>query len=123
MKNLFVFLGSIAFIAIAGASGCGSCCKANPPAAKMKSVSFNKTSQPKTITLKITGMDCAGCAKYLHMALSKTNGVMGDEVKYPGDIAVVKYDPSRITEKDIISVIEKAGYKAVAIKDKTVNTL
>lgn len=68
--------------------------------------------EPKTVTLKITGMTCAGCAGSIHTALSKKNGIINDEVKYPGDVAIIKYDPAKIKEDEIIKIIEKAGYKA-----------
>ncbi len=45
-------------------------------------------------------------------------GVISDEVKYPGDIAIIKYEASKISEKEIIAVIEKAGYKAEVQKEK-----
>lgn len=63
-------------------------------------------------------MSCAGCANSIHTALSKTDGVISDEVKYPGDIAVIKYDASKISEKEIITVIEKTGFKAEVQKEK-----
>ncbi len=73
-------------------------------------------NEPKTITLKITGMTCAGCSKTIHSSLSKKDGILENEVKFPGDLAVIKYDPTKITEKEIITVVEKAGYKAELVK-------
>ena len=66
-------------------------------------------------------MSCAGCANHIHKVLSKTDGVISDEVKYPGNIATVKYDASKISEEQIIKVIEKAGYKAEVQKENKVN--
>ena len=37
-------------------------------------------------------------------------------VKFPGDVAIVKYDPDKITENEIIDVIVKTSYKAEVIK-------
>lgn len=121
MKSLLIFLGSIALIATANVCGCGVC-KANAAGKTVKQSQFLINEEPKTVTLKITGMSCAGCASHIHTALSKTEGVISDEVKYPGDIATVKYDASKISEKEIIAVIEKTGYKAEVIKSKDKKT-
>lgn len=121
MKSLLIFLGSIAFIATANVCGCGVC-KANAADITVKQSQFLINKEPKTVTLKITGMSCAGCASHIHTALSKTEGVISDEVKYPGDIATVKYDASKISEKEIITVIENTGYKAEVIKNKDKKT-
>jgi copper chaperone CopZ len=62
-------------------------------------------------------MSCAGCASHIHSVLSKTDGVISDEVKYQGDIAIIKYDASKISENEIIAVIEKTGYTAEVQKE------
>ncbi len=72
----------------------------------------------KTVKLKVTGMTCGGCSSRIHNALKKKEGIIDDEVEYPSDLAVVKYDPDKITEEEIIKVIKKAGFTAVVIKDK-----
>ncbi len=120
MKNIFLFLGAIILMSAANVCGCGVC-KAKATDKTANQFSLNDKEEPKTVTFKITGMSCAGCASHIHTALSKNGGVISDEVKYPGDVATIKYDASKISEKEIISVIEKAGYKAEVIKDK-INT-
>lgn len=121
MKNLIVFFGAVILMAAANVCGCGVC-KANAADKAVKQSQFLINGEPKTVTLKITGMSCAGCASHIHTALSKTDGVISDEVKYPGDIATVKYDASKVSEKEIIAVIEKTGYKAEVIKNKDKKT-
>lgn len=80
--------------------------------------SFNYTvSEPKTITLKITGMSCSGCANNIHHVLSVKNGIIESEVKYPDNVAIIKYDPEKISLEEIIATIEKAGYKAELINE------
>lgn len=117
MKSILILLVSIAFIATANVCGFGVC-KANAADKTVKQSQFLMKEEPKTVTLKITGITCAGCASHIHTALSKTDGVINDEVKYPGDVAIIKYDASKISEKEIIAVIEKTGYKAEVIKSK-----
>lgn len=117
MKNLIIFLGAIVIMSAANVCGFGVC-KANAADKTVKQSQFLNKEEPKTVTLKITGMTCAGCASHIHTALSKTEGVINDEVKYPGDVAIIKYDASKISEKEIIAVIEKTGYKAAVLEPK-----
>lgn len=117
MKNVLFVLGAVMLMAAANVCGCGVC-KANAAAKISKQSKFNISEEPKIVTLKITGMSCAGCASHIHTALSKTEGVISDEVKYPGDMATIKYDGSKISEKEIIAVIEKTGYRVEVIKNK-----
>ncbi|RMF22254.1 MAG: copper chaperone [Bacteroidetes bacterium] len=68
--------------------------------------------ETKTIKLKVTGMTCAGCANHISNALKKLDGVLGEDVQYPGDVAFVTFVPGKVDEKAIIAAIEEAGYKA-----------
>ena len=79
------------------------------------------TTQEKTekVTLKISGMTCSGCAKHIHKALTELKGIVDNEVRYPGDIAVVTYQPGEIKVEEIIRAIEKSGYKAKKLKSKS----
>lgn len=114
MKNLILGFSLLAFFGATQVCGCGAC-QASAHPISYKTVS---TDEPKEVTLKITDMSCAGCSNHIHTALSKTAGIISDDVKFPGDIATVKYDASKISEKEIIAVIENAGYKAEILTDK-----
>lgn len=77
------------------------------------------TQEIETVKLKVSGLTCAGCASHLYKVLEKTNGVMDNSVEYPGDIAVVEYDPKQTSPKKIIATIEeKTSYKAVVLVAK-----
>lgn len=78
--------------------------------------------EQKTVTLKITGMTCAGCANNISSVLEKMEGVISEEIEYPGDVNTVTYDPQKTNEKEIIAAIEKIGYKANVIKAKNNKT-
>lgn len=75
-------------------------------------VSAQTTEQETTrekeasVEIKVTGMTCGGCASHVHQVLSETEGVIDNSVKYPGDIAIVKYDPKKISPKGIAESIE-----------------
>ncbi len=73
-----------------------------------------ETKKPETsqwVTLKVTGMTCAGCASHIHKALSEKAGVLDQEVKYPGDLVRVKFDPDKIKGPEVQRTIETLGYK------------
>jgi len=119
MKNLFLIAAVALFFPVSSAwSYHGS-----PDETKI--ISFNHVnSGSKSVTLEITGMTCSGCASHVSTALSSVDGILEEEVMYPGNIAVIKYNPEKVSVEEIIAAIEKTGYKA-SIKiegEKTQNT-
>lgn len=73
----------------------------------------------KTVKLKITGMTCAGCSSKVATALKALDGVVEQKVEYPGDLATVKYNPAKTSVAAIIKAIEKSGFKAVMVSEKS----
>jgi periplasmic mercuric ion binding protein len=86
----------------------------------VKKIEINKPVQEKikTITLKVTGMTCAGCSISLQKEIKSVEGVIENDVKYPGDIAIIKYDSTKITIDELVKVIENKGYIAEIFKGK-----
>lgn len=117
MKNSIFSLGAIFLMTAAYVCGCGVC-KANVEVKVVKQSSLISKDSPKTVTLKVTGMSCAGCANHVSKALKNVNGIIEESVKFPGDIAIVKYDASKTKPEAFIKAIEEAGYKAEVIKSK-----
>jgi len=76
--------------------------------------------EPKTVKLKITGMTCAGCSNHVATTLKSIDGVLEQKVEYPGDLAIVKYNPAKTSVAEIIKAIEKIGYKAAVSEKATV---
>ncbi len=72
----------------------------------------------RTIEIKVTGMTCAGCNSNLSNVLTEIPGVTDNDVKYPGDIAVVKYNYEKIKPVDIVKLIEKNTTYTAEIVDK-----
>ncbi len=64
------------------------------------------------ITLPITGMSCASCVNRVEKALTKTEGVIGASVNLAAEKAKVEYDPAVCEPKDLVGVVEDAGYGA-----------
>lgn len=63
------------------------------------------------ITLKIEGMDCAGCAATVEKGLSKLNGIKRADVNFATGKAAIEYDPKKVNLLTITKTISKFGYK------------
>lgn len=124
-KIFSALAGMVTFLAVQvffSNSARAQCCK--PPSEANAEIGVNSIhvlqSKTEKVKLKITGLTCAGCASNLHKVLSETNGIFKNSVEYPGDLAVVEYDPKKITTDEIIKTIEdKTSYKAVIHKEET----
>lgn len=109
MKTILIIASSL--LLLAGTQMCGSFAIA-------QTSSFSNTvNEIKTVKLKITGMTCAGCSNHVSSVLKNIDGVIEQNVGYPGDIATIKYDASKTNPTEMIKAIEKAGYNAVSINE------
>ena len=85
---------------------------------KAQSLSRRKAGIPilsgkyEKIALNITGMHCASCAKTIETALKKAQGIAGAQVNFALEKAYIEFDRDKITSGVLISLVEKAGYKA-----------
>jgi len=75
----------------------------------------------KEVSISIEGMTCEiGCARTIQSKLSKTEGVEFAKVNFEKKKGVVKYDANKVSEKQIVAVVEKiAGgdlYKVTEIE-------
>lgn len=59
----------------------------------------------------ILGMHCASCAVAIEQALKNHAGVREVLVRYPGEEGVVVYDTQKISETELISLINSLGYR------------
>ena len=66
----------------------------------------------KDIKLKIEGMHCTGCSNRLEKVLNNIEGVEKAKVSFEENEATITYDDGKVSEKQIISEIEEAGFKA-----------
>lgn len=64
------------------------------------------------VTLQISGMHCASCALLIERELMQTPGVKEARVSFAAEKAWVVFDPGTTTVKDLIQVVENAGYRA-----------
>ncbi|MBI3952194.1 MAG: copper ion binding protein [Acidobacteria bacterium] len=69
-------------------------------------------SQLATATIRVEGMTCGGCAALVHQVLAKREGVKFVEVNLEKKQAIVKYDPAKVTPKQLAEAINQTGFKA-----------
>lgn len=65
----------------------------------------------KSIYLPIKGMSCASCVRTVDRALNKLPGVENVVVNLNTEKALLDYDDSKISVKDILNSVEEAGYE------------
>jgi Cd2+/Zn2+-exporting ATPase len=69
-----------------------------------------------SVRLSIPGMDCPPCATKVDKSLRRVDGVTETTLQPTTGSATVTYDPERVSETDVVSAVERAGY-AVADQD------
>ncbi len=104
---------SIALLTLGIAQANAQCCK---PTSDNPTTEKTSLGTPETLKLKITGMTCAGCSNHISSALKAVDGVIEESVEYPGDLAIITFDPDKTNTEAIIKVIRKIGYKVEIIK-------
>jgi copper chaperone len=71
----------------------------------------------ETLQLKVKGMSCqAGCANGIDKMLGQQEGIVESKTTFDSSSSEIKYDKSKISEKEIIALIEERGFKTKAIK-------
>ena len=72
----------------------------------------------KTIKLEVKGMSCQeGCANGLDATFKKISGIIKSKTSFDNSNSEITFDESKITEKEIIAIIEKRGFKAKLIEN------
>ena len=67
-----------------------------------------------SVTFKIEGMHCDGCATRITTLLEKEAGVRDAAVSFADGEARVKYNPHTVREDRLIEVIEAGGFTVLA---------
>ena len=80
------------------------------------STSLAKTT---TVTLRVKGMTCGGCATAIANALKSTEGVEEVQVSYKRGTAVVKFDDQKVTVVKLREVINNTGFVCELPKSAT----
>ena len=66
----------------------------------------------ETITLKVNGMTCQGCARSVAKVLQGLPGVSGVEVSLGNGEAQVSYEPREVSVEKLKAAVDAAGYEA-----------
>ncbi len=64
-----------------------------------------------TVTFKVEGMHCGGCAETLQALLARSAGVQKAAASFDEGEARVLYDSQTVTEEQLVAVVEKAGFR------------
>jgi P-type Cu+ transporter len=67
----------------------------------------------RRVSIPVSGMTCAACARRVEKALSGTNGVRMAGVNFATEKATVEYDPGVAGVRDLERAVEGAGYGVV----------
>ncbi len=67
----------------------------------------------KTVTFRIEGMHCGGCADTIKTLVEKQPGVQMAMVSFDEGQARVLYDPRSIGEERLVTVVEEPGFRVV----------
>jgi Cu+-exporting ATPase len=86
---------------------------ANAPAQK-KSRS-NKKSKTLTTTVAVEGMTCGACTSAIESGFKDVEGVYQFNISLLANRAVLVHDPSKLTEDQIVEIIEDRGFDAKVI--------
>ncbi|MBL4569263.1 MAG: heavy-metal-associated domain-containing protein [Flavobacteriaceae bacterium] len=59
------------------------------------------------VTLNVSGMTCEiGCAKTIQSKLSKKGGIASAKVIFQDSLAIVEFDPNKISKTEIIAFVD-----------------
>jgi Cu+-exporting ATPase len=68
----------------------------------------------KELTLPITGMTCASCARRVERGLSKVDGVANAQVNLANEHATISYDAQQVQPSQLVEAVEKSGYGVIS---------
>ncbi len=73
-----------------------------------------------TLTLKLRGMSCAGCARNIEKAIKVVPGMTEVSVNFAAEQATVEYDTRKTNLEKIQDAVEAAGYSAYSLKEEMI---
>ncbi|MEH2191100.1 MAG: heavy metal translocating P-type ATPase [Nostoc sp.] len=71
-----------------------------------------------TLTLKLRGMSCAGCANNIEKAIRSVSGVIDCNVNFGAEQAAIRYDRSLASLEQIQTAIASAGYSSSPLQSE-----
>ncbi|MEI6137718.1 MAG: heavy metal translocating P-type ATPase [Mariniphaga sp.] len=64
----------------------------------------------KIITMPVTGLTCINCASAIGLNVKKLKGVTEANVEFATERLTVSFDPSLLSEKEIVAAVSRIGY-------------
>ena len=71
------------------------------------------TAETRKVELEISGMHCASCATNVEKTLRQLDAVQDAQVNFGTNLAVVEFDTSKASVREIEEAIRSAGYQVV----------
>lgn len=65
----------------------------------------------KSVTLKIEGMHCEGCAETIKSLVENQPGVQAVSVSFDESRARILYDPATAREEQLVSLVQQPGFR------------
>jgi len=72
----------------------------------------NLNTHSREVVLDVPGMTCATCPVTIQKSLARVEGVIEANASFEEKKAVVRYDPTKISTKDLINAVRNAGYES-----------
>ncbi len=67
---------------------------------------------PEALDLAISGMHCAACSARIERVVGAMDGVLGAEVSLAGETGSFRFDPARVSRRDIRARIRELGFES-----------
>lgn len=83
---------------------------------------ISSSNKSERTNLIISGMHCSSCASIIERQLKKVSGVSEAKVNFASEKASIVYDTNLSKVKDLVTAIEKAGYKAILANEEDSKT-
>lgn len=80
--------------------------------ARVPTATATTAANMESVTLPVSGMDCAICAVPIKERLHELAGVSHVEVNIPKGTVSVNYDPAKVKPEQLVATINSTGYKA-----------
>lgn len=78
-------------------------------------------AQFQKVNFSVSGMVCTSCEQSIQTKLAKLDGVKSVEASAAKKCAVVEFDASKVSEKELIATLESLGYKALPKVESATN--
>jgi Cu+-exporting ATPase len=77
-----------------------------------------ESNQPaSSLSLPVTGMSCAACARAVEASLKETPGVEAAAVNFATGRAAVTFDPAAVGLDGLVQAVRDAGYDVIDVRD------